>query len=422
MSFRCGLMFLTIGDKIREAREKYGVKQIAFESYGFSRYYISMIETKRRSLNENMFRTMYDALCELSDYKYLQEYSYDEFVKSPTEQAKDWLERNCNIEVALHHYQQYSQIALEYGQIHYQIKLEKMLGDYYIKKGRLLLANNHLLKAIGYCIQHSINPAYLYERVGKNYILMGQYQEAISAFNLSMNCLDEVNKEHLTRIMYCIAFAYLNDGKDDESLEWINPILSQNEFPKLRAAGYLIKETILKRKGQAEEGRQVLLEFINNPCYEQYLGFAYHNLGCSFKDSALYYEALEALQTALFFRESPQEYAMTKCLMGEIYFKIGNYEKAQELLLQVKDIVFSQCLIEQKEATIAWGFELYWTTRNFESVLKLLEDVVRLVENEILPLSIYTNLQNRIYKSIIEDVLKRKEDLTQYRNILDVIN
>ena len=43
-------MFLTIGDKIREAREKYGLKQIAFESYGFSRNYISMIETKKRSL------------------------------------------------------------------------------------------------------------------------------------------------------------------------------------------------------------------------------------------------------------------------------------------------------------------------------------------------------------------------------------
>ena len=38
-------MFLTIGEKIRQARDKYGLKQIAFESYGFSRNYISMIET-----------------------------------------------------------------------------------------------------------------------------------------------------------------------------------------------------------------------------------------------------------------------------------------------------------------------------------------------------------------------------------------
>ena len=112
---------------------------------------------------------------------------------------------------------------------------------------------------------------------------------------------------------------------------------------------------------------------------------------------------------------------MTKCLMGEICFKMANYEKAQKLLLEVKDIVFSQCLIEQKEAMITWGFELYWTTRNFESLLKLLEDVVKLVEDEILPLSIYTNLQNRIYKTIIEDVLKHKEDLNEYRNILDAI-
>ena len=105
-------MFLTIGDKIREARAKYGLKQIAFESYGFSRNYISMIETKKRSLNENMFRTMYDAICELSGYQYPQEYSYDEFIKSPINQARDWLEQNCDIEIALNHYQQYNQIAM----------------------------------------------------------------------------------------------------------------------------------------------------------------------------------------------------------------------------------------------------------------------------------------------------------------------
>lgn len=414
-------MFLTIGDKIRQARAKYGLKQIAFESYGFSRNYISMIETKKRSLNENMFRTMYDAICELSDYEYSHDYSYDEFIKSPIEQARDWLDQHCDIEIALNHYQQYNEIATKYDQIHYQIKLEKILGNYYIKKGQLLLANNHLLKAIGYCIQYSINPASLYERVGKNYILMGQYQDAISVFKLCMNCLDQSNREHLNQITYFIAFSYLNDGKDNESLEWLNPILSQNEFPNLKAAGYFIKETILKRKGEFEQGRQILLEFISNPCYEPYLGFAYHNLGCSFKDSGLYNEALETLKTALTYRQSPQEHAITKCLMGEIYFKMANYQKAQKLLLEVKDIVFSQCLIEQKEGMISWGFELYWTTRNFESVLKLLEDVVQLVKDETLPLAIYTNLQNRIYKSIIEDVLTRKEDLNEYRNILDAI-
>ena len=65
-------MFLTIGEKIRQAREKYGLKQIAFESYGFSRNYISMIETEKRSLNENMLRNVYDAICELSNCDYQQ--------------------------------------------------------------------------------------------------------------------------------------------------------------------------------------------------------------------------------------------------------------------------------------------------------------------------------------------------------------
>ena len=47
-------MLLTIGEKIRQVRKQYGLKQVAFESFGFSRNYISMLETNKRSLNEEM--------------------------------------------------------------------------------------------------------------------------------------------------------------------------------------------------------------------------------------------------------------------------------------------------------------------------------------------------------------------------------
>ncbi len=71
---------------------------------------------------------------------------------------------------------------MEYNQIHYQIKLEKILGKYYLKKGQLLLANNHLLKAIGYCIQHSINPASLYEKVGEELYFNGTVPRSYFSF------------------------------------------------------------------------------------------------------------------------------------------------------------------------------------------------------------------------------------------------
>ncbi len=415
------MMFLTIGDKIRDAREKYGLKQIAFESYGFSRNYISMIETKKRSLNENMFKTMYNAICELSNHTYQKEYSYDEFIKSPIEQARDWLELHCNIEDALNQYNTYNQVAINYKQIDYQIKIEKILGNYYTQKGDLLSANNHLLKAIGYCLQYSKNPTLLYESVGKNYILLGQYSEAIAALQLSLNCLGGNKNENIYRIGYCIALSYMSHGKYDKSLEWLNPVLEQNEYLKIKSAGYLIKETILKKSGKTEEGRQVLLEFINNPCHDEYLGFAYHNLGCSFKDSGLYREALEALKAALPLRKPGQEQAITKCLMGEIYFKSGEYEKANKFLIEVKDIIFQQCSRDQKEAALEWGFELYWTIQDFDSILILLNDIHQLVQEEIISPLIYTNFQNRIYKIIMDEILKKKEDLAQYRSLLEAI-
>ena len=260
-------MFLTIGEKIRQAREKYGLKQIAFESYGFSRNYISMIETEKRSLNENMLRNVYDAICELSNCDYQQYYSYNEFIKSPVEQAREWLEQHCNLQDALNQYETFNKIASDFDLIEYKIKIETLLGLHYVKNDELLAANVHLLKAIGYCIQVTKNPASLYEVVGTNYITLGQYQEAISILQLSINCQEGDRGRNINRIRYYISLCYLNQAKYEKSLEWIIPVLEQSEYLQPKAAAYLIKSTILKRQGRDELGRELLLELINNPFY-----------------------------------------------------------------------------------------------------------------------------------------------------------
>lgn len=414
-------MFLTIGEKIRQAREKYGLKQIAFESYGFSRNYISMIETEKRSLNDNMLRNIYDAICELSNYDYHQDYSYNEFIKSPVAQAREWLEQHCNLEDALNKYEVFNKVASDYELIEYKIKIETLLGFHYIQRDELLVANAHLIKAIGYCIQTAKNPASLYEVVGTNYITLGQYQEAISTLQLSLNCQEGDKGENINRIRYCISLCYLNDGEYEKSLEWINPVLEQNKYLQSKAAAYLIKSTILKRQGQDELGRELLLELINNPFYEDYLGYAYHNLAYSFKESGLYHESLNFLKMALPLRETDKQGAITKCLMGEVYFKIGNYEEAHRLLVEVKDIIFSKGSFEQKDATLEWGLDLYWEIQDFESMLILLEDIQKLVNAQDLDEFIYTKFQNRLYKRIMDEVLDQQRDINEYRILLDAI-
>ena len=160
---------------------------------------------------------------------------------------------------------------------------------------------------------------------------------------------------------------------------------------------------------------------INNPFYEDYLGYAYHNLGYSFKDSGLYQQALDCLKIALPLRETVKQRSITKCLMGEVYFRIGNYEKAHSLLVEVKDIIFHKGSLEQQEATLEWGLDLYWETQDFESMLILLQDIQKLVDKEILDEFIYTKFQNRLYKRIMNDVLGQQKDLNEYRILLDAI-
>ena len=78
--------------------------------------------------------------------------------------------------------------------------------------------------------------------------------------------------------------------------------------------------------------------------------------------------------------------------------------------------------MEQKEATLEWGFELYWRNEEFQSILMLLDDIQQLVHQDILPHVVYINFQNRLYKTIMDEVLLQKKDLNEYRLLLNAIS
>lgn len=78
-------MFLTVGEKLREIRKEYKLKQLAFVEYGVSRNYICMIKTNQRNLNNEKLSLLYQALCESTNDQVKDKYSFELFSLNPTE-------------------------------------------------------------------------------------------------------------------------------------------------------------------------------------------------------------------------------------------------------------------------------------------------------------------------------------------------
>ncbi len=86
-------LFLTTGEKIRQVRQQFHLKQGVFQNFGITQHYLSMIETNKRKAPRETLEDIYHALMILTERKIEEQYTLEEFLLSPEEQAKNtnWL-------------------------------------------------------------------------------------------------------------------------------------------------------------------------------------------------------------------------------------------------------------------------------------------------------------------------------------------
>lgn len=413
-------MFLTIGEKIKAARKKYNLKQVVFEPYGFSRNYISMIETNKRVLNDEASQLIYQALCELTDAEFEKEYSYKTFCEDPQTQAYNWLTENIDIKTIKARYGELIHIAKKYELSKCLINIESTLGEYYKIQRDYFKSNDHFLKAIAYCIHFNENNAALYEKAGVNLFNIGKYKESLSYFELALQCLDD-STPLLHKVNYDIAISYLYDDEYDKSLPWIDKVMKQDENLAIKASAYLLKETALKKLGDAEGGRKVLLEYIEKDFHRPYIGIAYHNLAVNYDDCKLYDEALESIKLSLEYPVDDFGRALRQGLMGTIYFKLGKFEDSLELFKKTKDDALRLCNASQCLMIFEWGLDLYWHFQEYNDIMSLLTEANELVLQQKISKSSYYSLQNKIYKKIINHLEPNQEKNVKLYELLQKI-
>ena len=413
-------MFLTIGDKIKAARKKYNLKQIAFETYGFSRNYISMIETNKRSLNDEAAQSIYEALSELTNAEFEKEYSYKSFCDDPQTQAYNWLTENIDIETIETRYEELRHIAKTYELPKCLINIESTLGEYYKMEHEYIKSNDHFLKAIAYCIHFDENTAALYEKAGVNLFKIGKYKDALSYFELALQCLND-SPSLLHKVNYDIAISYLYNEEYEKSLPWIEKAMKQDENLAIKASAYLLKETTLKKLGDAEGGRKVLLEYIGKAFHESYIGIAYHNLAVNYDDCNLYDEALEAIKSSLEYPADDLGRTLRQGLMGTIYFKLGKFEDSLELFKETRDEAIRLCNPSQRLTIFEWGIDLFWYFKQYTDIMNLLTEVNELAIQQKIPKSAYFTLQNKLYKKITNHLMLNEENDAKLSELLNKI-
>lgn len=412
-------MFLTVGQKLKQIRKEYKIKQIHFVEHGFSRNYISMIETEQRILNHDKLAQLYHTLCELTDDKIKEQYSFDSFSASPEEQAIKWLEEHGTVEYGLTQHTKYLDVVNQYEQFDYGYLFEEKLSRHCHEEADYVASYDHALIAISYSIKASQNPASLYELAGLNLFKLGNYPDAIFQFKMSINSLSGIDDPQLYKLKYNIALCHLYSDQYQQALEMIDEVINQDQNLKTKAAAYMIKESMLKKLGRFEEGREVLLQFIKHCFYESYLGKAYHNLGCNYMDDGLYEQALETFESSLQYHETESDQLLTESVMGNIYFELKDLVKSEKVFSRISDKIFEIGYTYQKETVLEWGVNLYWELKDIEKISALLAKSKQLVTEGKSHQHIVTAIQNGLYKKIMEQVLENPDHLSDYEKILN---
>ena len=70
-------MFYTVGEKIRQVRQQFHLKQGIFQHFGITQHYLSMIETNKRQPPEKTLIDIYDALVTLTEGEMRSLYTLD---------------------------------------------------------------------------------------------------------------------------------------------------------------------------------------------------------------------------------------------------------------------------------------------------------------------------------------------------------
>ena len=415
-------MFLTVGEKIRQARQQFNLKQGSFRNFGITQHYLSMIETNKRQAPEQTLRDIYDAFINLTNGEMESLYTFEEFCLPIELQVSRWLDQQLNSETLPQRYEELMLIVEKYSLGEYMIFIDERMGEYYFKAQDYSMMAYYYRRAIGNSLKFRQNPASLYFKFGRCLRKIGKYDEAVVNLCLACTTAKELTEDS---VLVCDAHIYLaltyHRLKEYRlGLEVVNELLkNKDNLKEGRYVGTLIvKELCMRRLEGAEKSRKYLYELLDSDILNQFPSFShyvYHSLGWNYLESQKYEKALEALQKALPLRPKQLDKAITTLLIGRIYFEIGQYEEAQKYYSETKETILLSESLRTKRLWIDEQLDLYCKLNQIHQVKELFIELKSLVDIDKFPESMLYELKTSMYKRFEGlSPLRREEYLFLY--------
>ena len=415
-------LFLTVGEKIRQARQQFNLKQGSFRNFGITQHYLSMIETNKRQAPEQTLRDIYDAFINLTNGEIESFYTFEEFCLPIELQVSRWLDQQLNSETLPQRYEELMLIVEKYSLGEYMIFIDERMGEYYFKVQDYSMMAYYYRRAIGNSLKFRQNPASLYFKFGRCLRKIGKYDEAVVNLCLACTAAKELTEDS---VLVCDAHIYLaltyHRLKEYRlGLEVVNELLkNKDNLKEGRYVGTLIvKELCMRRLEGAEKSRKYLYELLDSDILNQFPSFShyvYHSLGWNYLESQKYEKALEALQKALPLRPKQLDKAITTLLIGRIYFEIGQYEEAQKYYSETKETILLSESLRTKRLWIDEQLDLYCKLNQIHQVKELFIELKSLVDIDKFPESMLYELKTSMYKRFEGlSPLRREEYLFLY--------
>lgn len=411
-------LFLTTGEKIRQVRQQFHLKQGVFQNFGITQHYLSMIETNKRKAPRETLEDIYHALMILTERKIEEQYTLEEFLLSPEEQAKKWIEGQLEKGIVEDKIQNIIEVAKKYELVEKLLEIDQRLGIYYFEKKDYTRSIQYFHFALSRCIQLGINPHKIYLQFGRILRGIGRWDESLSNLHLAMEYAE--NEEQFKHAKLLIGITYYRMGKYEEALEVTEEFLplEANVNPQFIVGARIIKEGVLRRRGQIEEGRALLIPLAQDNRFGEMIQYVYHSLGWNYIHAKLYKQALEILEQALPLRVSKLEKALTRLLIGSIYAEIDEHDIAQSIFNEVKDEILSSNSVDSKMLWFERQLDLYWKTERFDQVSSLFKHIKDLVSLGLFPERLLVELKSDLHKRVVPHIDIKTNQYAFFYNFL----
>lgn len=396
-------MFLTVGDKIKVCRKKYGLKQAIFESYGVTQYYLSLIENNKRNPSDEMVESIYKALVDLTDGKVCLDYCYTEFKKSPYTQAKEWLNQQYKIRGIYD--EDLFEVAKEFNVVEVLYEIYQQLGNKEQEEKNYQKSNEYFQEAIQCALQMQYSPLELYKKMASNLKMNLNEEGALAYYRLALNYA--IKDEDKYKLMYYMGFIEANLGNVDKALGYADENIKCSRDKLTVIGSVLLKEYALRKMGEFKKGREVLENYLKAPLGDELIDHIYYNLAVNYKEDSCYSEALKLCFELLGRTEQVTSDIRYKTilLIGSIYRHTEEYEEGLIFIKSIK----SEILKEKEQRFIRWFYEIYLEILillNLEiEIFEIVQEMKLLVEKSI----INQDIIDSSYLKVIQYVMLNKK-------------